>query len=255
MGALPRPGAVLGHHPHPRHDVRRQGSVSPRPGGRELRRARHGQARDAPRDRRQPQPLRPDDRRSAAARTAGREAARGQRHSGRRARRGDGDDRRHPRAVHRRARRCSSRATRSSSPTPSGRRAWATSRRRAPCRCPAACTRRWAGGTISRSSSRRSRRRHARSTSTRRTTRPAASSTRQDVEAIAAICRDRNLWLHLGRGVRGCALRRRRAREPGFAAGHVRAHDLGVHVQQVVRDDGPSPRIRRRAGRRSCASG
>ena len=40
------------------------------------------------------------------------EAAHGQRHSGRRTRRGHGDDRRHPRALHRRARRCSSRATR-----------------------------------------------------------------------------------------------------------------------------------------------
>ena len=43
-----------------------------------------------------------------------------------------------------------------------------------------------AGGTTSPSSSRRSRRGRARSTSTRRTTRPAACSRAQDVEAIAA---------------------------------------------------------------------
>ena len=40
----------------------------------------------------------------------------------------------------------------------------------------------------------------------------------------------------LGRGVRGRRLRRR-ARQHRVAAGHVRAHDSALHVQQVVRDD------------------
>ena len=50
----------------------------------------------------------------------------------------------------------------------------------------------------------------------------------------------------LRRGLRGRRLRRRRARQPRVAARHVRAHDLRLHLQQVVRDDRPAARISRR---------
>ena len=79
-GHFPRHRPLLRHHPDPRHDVHRQGSLPPGPGGRQLRRAGYGQTGDAPRDRREPQPLPSDDRRSASARAARRKAADHERH-------------------------------------------------------------------------------------------------------------------------------------------------------------------------------
>ena len=78
----------------------RRESVPPRPGRRQLRRARHGQGGDGAGDRRQPHALPADDRRAAAAGAAGREAAREERHPGRIARRSAGHQRRHPRPLH-----------------------------------------------------------------------------------------------------------------------------------------------------------
>ena len=64
-GPVPRLRALLRHHPHPRHDVFGQGSLPARSGRRQLRGTRVGEDGDAPGDRRQPQPLRPNDRPSA----------------------------------------------------------------------------------------------------------------------------------------------------------------------------------------------
>ena len=53
----------------------------------------------------------------------------------------------------------------------------------------------WAGAGISTRSSERSRRKRARSTSTRRTTRAAACMLKADLERIAAIAQERDLWV------------------------------------------------------------
>ena len=57
----------------------------------------------------------------------------------------------------------------------------------------------------------------------------------------------------LRRSLRGRRLRRR-ARQHRVAAGHVRADDSALHVQQVVRDDRPAARLRRDQGRRRSAT-
>ena len=79
--------------------------------------------------------------------------------------------------------------------------------------------------------------------------------TREDVEAIAGSCRERGAVAGGRRSLRGRPLRRRRTRECRVAAGHVRADDFGLHLQQVVRDDRAPPRLHRLQRLRSCASG
>ena len=85
--------------------------------------------------------------------------------------------------------------------------------------------------------------------------------TRADLERLAAIAQRTEPLGDLRRGLRGRRVRRR-ARQHRVAAGHVRAHDPALHVQQVVRDDGAAPRLRRRsrirrfaiAPRRCCST-
>ena len=92
-------------------------------------------------------------------------------------------------------RRCSSRATRSSFRIPRGRRAPATSGSRRAFRSPVRCTSRGAGGTTSTSSRRTSRRGRARSTSTLRGTRPAASSVAPTSRPSRRSRETHDLWL------------------------------------------------------------
>ena len=77
--------------------------------------------------------------------------------------------------------------------------------------------------------------------------------TRADLERIAEIGARAEPVGHLRRSVRGCGVRRR-AREHRVAAGHVRAHDSALHVQQVVRDDRSAARLRGDSGRRHPGS-
>ena len=68
--------------------------------------------------------------------------------------------------------------------------------------------------------------------------------TRAYLERLAAIAHEARPLGDLGRSLRGRRLRGR-ARQHRVAAGHVRAHDSALHVQQVVRDDRPAARLHR----------
>ena len=148
------------------------------------------------RHRRQPHPLPPDDRRAAAARAPRRKAAPRERH-----RRSDPRTRSwSPTAASTRctssARRCSSRATKCDAGSGMAAVRRQRPRRAGPCRSPCPLH------EHARLALRPRRARvedHAAapvpSTSTRRTTRPAASSRRADSKGIAAIAREHDLWL------------------------------------------------------------
>ena len=207
------------------------------------------------RHRREPQPLRADDRRAAAARAARREAA---------TRRTAFRSARPTRSWSRTAastrctssaRRCSSPATRSSCRIPSGRRATGniTAAHGVPVPCPLHERLGWRYDLDELESKITPRTRAIYINSPHNPT--GGVLTRADIERIAAHRRRARPLADLGRGLRGCRLRRRGAREPGVAAGHVRADDLVLHVQQDVRDDRPAAGLRRGARMRRCASG
>ena len=73
--------SLLRNHPHPRHDVLGRRSVPPRSGRRQLRRARHRQVGDDARDRREQVALPPDHRCASPARADRGEASRQERAS------------------------------------------------------------------------------------------------------------------------------------------------------------------------------
>ena len=193
------------------------------------------------------QPLPADDRRARLLELLADEAAPRERHSRRQPRRGDGDDRRHSRAVHRLP--GAARARRRSDPAGPG---VAAVRRQHPgragacrCGCPLHETLGWRFDLDELES---------RITPTTRAIyinsphNPTGGVlTRADLERIAAIVARAQPLADLRRGLRGRRLRRRRARQPGVAAGHVRADDFRLHLQQVVRDDRPAARLRRDA--------
>ena len=77
-----------------------------------------------------------------------------------------------------------------------------------------------------------SRRRRARSSSTRPTTRPARCSRATSCETIAELCLRARRARHHRRDLRAHPLRRRRARPDGDAARHGRAHDHDQRAEQ-----------------------
>ena len=211
---------------------------------------------DASGDRREPQPLSPDRRRPAPARTAGRQAA--HRRTARRsvAGRSDGHDRRHPRRSISCSRRCSIPATRSSCPDPEWPPAAGNILAARGVPVPLSAARRLSAGASTSTSSNRSITPQTRAIYINSPHNPTGGVlTRADLERIAAIVARARSVAGLRRSLRARAVRRRRARQPGVAARHVRADDLGLHVQQVVRDDRAAPRLCRRQGRSQSANG
>ena len=97
--------------------------------------------------------------------------------------------------------------------------------------------------------SRQSPRGHARSISILRTTPRAACSRGRMSKRLPHLCRERNLWLISDEAYEDVLFDGAEHVSAASLPGHVRAHDLALHVQQVVRDDRPAPRIRRGARR------
>ena len=79
--------------------------------------------------------------------------------------------------------------------------------------------------------------------------------TRADIERIAAIADAHGIWIISDEAYEDVRLRRCAAREPGVAAGHVRADAVVLHVQQDVCDDRAAAGLRRRQGSRRFAIG
>ena len=76
--------------------------------------------------------------------------------------------------------------------------------------------------------------------------------TRKDLEAIAALARERNLWIISDEAYEDVVFDGQTHIEHRVAAGHVRTDDSAVHVQQDVRDYRPAAWVHR--GERSRRS-
>ena len=79
--------------------------------------------------------------------------------------------------------------------------------------------------------------------------------TRDDVEAIAALCRERNLWLISDEAYEDVLFDGAEHVSPASLPGMYERTISRLHVQQVVRDDRAAARLPRASAMRSCASG
>ena len=176
-----------------------------------------------------------------------------ERHPGRQPRRGDGHDPAASTASSPRARACSSRATRCSSPIRSGRRRAATSAcaHAVPVPYPLHESRGWRPDV---DEMRRLVTPKTRAIYVNSPNNPTGGVlTRADLEAIAALARERDLWVLSDEAYEDVLFDGHEHISIASLPGMYDAHDSALHVQQDVRDHGPAARLPRRARTRRSA--